>query len=131
MPVAFLDDVRYYTDQRYFARHFRWPRASRPYRKVLYHCFWSGELTQHHELCLKSLLVTQSPPYRIWLWLSGRSTRKALPRWLRVLPALSVRELHPEREVIGTPFAQRLELLTAGTPSNISDALRLLAMLKY
>jgi hypothetical protein len=35
----------------------------------LYHCVWiGGNLTDHHKLCLYSLIATQKPPFRIIWW---------------------------------------------------------------
>src|SRR5262249_24581147 len=101
--------------------------------RYVFHCYWTGVLSRHHELSLKSLVVTQSTPYEIWLWMPPESVelnRDALSS-LAGIPMLRVREYVPEREATGTAYARRIAILKTGKPPLLSDGLRTLALLKY
>lgn len=133
MPLAFLDELRYYTDYGFYQKHFKWRHRFPRLKKLRYHCFWSGPVSRYHELCLKSLLITQSPPFEVLFWLPPESIASgglALEA-LRTLPHVSIRSYVPQNEATGTAFAAHPELLNADDAVTMSDAFRLLILQKY
>jgi hypothetical protein len=149
MPLLFFDDSRYYSDAAFYANHFAWPAAGGAGERLAYHGYWSGRLNAHHELCLKSLLITQSPPYEVVVWMpSGDLVRNAafIDSFADV-PNLEFRPYLPEREASGTRFEAHVDLLrderppppdprlrgnpALGKARAISDGLRLLVLERY
>jgi hypothetical protein len=133
VPLVFLDDLRYYTDYGFYRKHFRWSRRFSRGAKLLYHCFWSGPLSDYHELCLKSLLITQSPPFEVWFWLPAASIEAGGDRLaaLGALPHVRVKAYVPEREATGTPLESRNDLLSPSRSVDMANAFRVLVQLKY
>lgn len=147
MPLRFLSDRRLYTEYQHYRDDFVWSgQDDDPTRRLLYHCYWSGPLGRHHELSLKSLLLTQSGSYEVWIWMPPDD----LARNRRFIAAhahlarLVFKEYVPEDEARGTPFAASAALLRdeaplalggrpprARKPPAISDGLRLVVLGKY
>ena len=142
MPFVFLDDPRLYRDYQHCRDAFHWPPPEGEPETIIYHCYWSGPLTPHHELSVKSLLLTQSPPYEVWIWVPPED----LPRnqeWLSSLGGLSpvrLKAFHPEAEAAGTIYEDHLHLprgkdwLGPGRwrqSLNVSNCLRILALGRY
>jgi hypothetical protein len=132
MPIAFLDDIRYYTDYTFYQSHFRWNTNRCSSRTTLYHCFWSGRISQYHELCLKSLLLTQAEPLAVWLWLTPETLENRSPALdvIGALPCVTLKEYRPSHEARGTVL-EGSPLLTPNRPATASDAFRVLVQLKY
>jgi Glycosyltransferase sugar-binding region containing DXD motif len=124
---------RLYRDYAYFRSHFAWDGGGAGSDLLLYHCYWVGALTQHHHLSLASLLVTQSSPFEVWLWMSPadiEANRTFLARFARVA-CVQVREYLPEREALGTILEGRTDLLRPKQPPAASDCLRTLVACRY
>jgi hypothetical protein len=147
MPLHFLSDLRLYTEYEHYRATFCWPGGgAEPAQRLLYHCYWSGVLGRHHELSLKSLLLTQSPPYEVWVWMPGEDLERNrdFVASYAGLARLSFREYAPAVEARGTVFERHTALLTdelwprslgrtprSRRPTAISDGLRLLVLGKY
>jgi hypothetical protein len=134
--ISILEDTRLYVDHLHYRQRFEWPMKTEPGARLRYHLIWDGRLTRHHELCLKSLLVSQGPPLDVSFWLPGAVAPESAVflGHLRGVSAVTVRPCVPEEEARGTPFEGRLELLRPAAPrrpSDASDALRLLLLFKY
>jgi hypothetical protein len=124
MPLTFMPDPRLYTDYNEFAARFHWPAAPSSANPILFHCYWSGPLTHHHELSLKSLLVTQSPPFEVWLWMPPESldlNRSVIDAWSNT-PAVKFRAYVPEEEGRGTIFEGHIDLLRDEAPTSRFEA---------
>ena len=132
LAVLLLDDLTLYQNHEHYRRHFRWPPGSEPAKTIRYHLIWIGRLTEHHELCLKSLLLTQ-PACDVWLWMPEESMRdnELFLDGVRRVPTIRVQPYVPEVEARGTPFEKHLDLLVGGSPERISDGFRLLVQWKY
>lgn len=135
MSLIFMPDDRLYTDYAHFCARFTWPIGSRepaPAQPLLYHAIWSGRLTRHHELSLKSLLLTQSAPYEVWLWLTPETEAANGPFLERLRsPAVRYRRFDLGPLAVGTPFEGREDLLRRSYPVFTSDIGRLLIQWKY
>ncbi len=123
MSLRFLDDKGLYTDYAHYRTHAAWNFDAPK----------EGALSRHHELCLKSLVVTQSLPYEIWLWMPPESVSRSADvlASLASIPMLKIREYIPEKEARGTVFERRIGILKTGKAALLSDGLRTLALLKY
>jgi hypothetical protein len=132
MSLVLLGDPRLYTDHAYYREHFRWQTAGAPTGRVVHHLFWSGVFIKHHELCLKSLLLTQSEPWEVWLWMPPETIARnaAFLECLTHLPIV-IKPYVPQQEARDTPFERAMQLLIGASPQHISDGLRLLALWKY
>lgn len=139
MPLLFLRDRRLYHDSAHFFRRFAW-RAPGGSGALLYHCYWAGTLGEHHELCLKSLLVTQSPPFEVWVWMPPEdlARNRDFVDSLSCAPAVRWKAYCPQEEAAGSWFAGHVGLLEddrpklpARRPAAISDGLRLLVLARY
>jgi hypothetical protein len=132
MGLQLIGDPRLYTDHAYYREHFRWPLDGAPIGRVIHHLIWIGPLTKHHELCLKSLLLTQSVPWEAWLWMPSETIAQnaAFLAHLEHLPVV-VKPYVAQAEARGTPFEGAMKLLVSDNPVNVSDGLRLLALWKY
>jgi hypothetical protein len=134
MPLLRAPDDRLYFDYHYYCDHFgsvvrRISPA--PTGPLLYHSFWQGTLTWHHELSLKSLMVTQSGPFEVWLWASSE-TIAANESFLATLDDASfrVKPCDPAQLLRDTPLDGRLELFNRRLPA-VSDAVRMVVLLKH
>jgi hypothetical protein len=138
-----LSDARLYSDYAWFVEHFEETAARLPpgrSDRLLFHCFWSGTLTWHHELSLKSLLLTQSEPLEIWLW-APPETIAANEAFLDAMrgPSFRVQACVPDELMRGTPLEGHDELFAgkdaqfAGNSieAAVSDAVRTLVMLRH
>ena len=80
MPLKFLDDDRLYTDYVYYLRNFRWQASGPVGQTLLYHCYWGGTLTKHHELsersvrCAHEITTITAWPHFVVLSRLGRRT---------------------------------------------------------
>jgi hypothetical protein len=134
VSVIFFADSLVYEDYHRYLQNFRWPLTQGESREdnLLYHCLWIGRLTAHHEFCLKSLLLTQSPPFEVWVWMppgdlvSQRWFVDAFHRHenIKFLPYV------PVREAEGTVYQPHPELLNGRWRSR-SDGFRHLILKKY
>src|ERR1700680_4722187 len=139
MPTWFIDSPRLYTDYSYFKDHFDWPNQGDGSQPLIYHCYWQGRLSRHHELSLRSLIATQSPPYRVWVWLPPNDVIENRPflNLFAKFPNVEFKAYVPEQEAIGTPYEQRIDLVAGRTSVprrvalDISNYLRLLALAQY
>src|SRR5262245_3727775 len=142
MPLVVLDDLRLYRDQAYCLTHFNWSAEKEDGGLLLYHCYWAGLLTAHHELSLKSLLVTQSPPFEVWLWMPPEDVERNQDffRLFEGTTSLRVKAWVPADEASGTLFSGHLDLLSGQDrfgpqewrrALNASNSARLLLLGKY
>jgi hypothetical protein len=134
MGLSRLTDARLYEDYAYFCDHFRAYvaslRGSRDER-LLYHCFWHGPLTAHHELSLKSLLVTQRGPLEVWLWATPDTIATNRP-FLEAMADPCLRVMACEASLLqDTPLQDRADLIRGPGLAAISDLVRTVVLLKY
>jgi hypothetical protein len=134
MPLRFLDDRRLYTDYAHYRRTPGWAAClpGPPHRTLVYHCYWIGRLTAHHELSLSSLLTTQTDPFEVWLWLSGADierNRAFLER--RSAARLRVKTYVPADLARGTPLEGRPAHYDDVSPVDSSDVFRTLVLARY
>ena len=130
--LVFLDGARLYDDYSFFRSHFTWDGSRGAEGPVLYHCYWAGALSRHHELSLKSLLVTQSPPFEVWLWLPPEdiASNQSFLASFSGTKCLRVCEYVPEREAEGTRYEGRADLLSPPSKVAASNGLRTLVAWK-
>jgi len=135
MPILFLED-RLYQDHAEFQARFRWNPGAPVVQRLLFHCYWTGVLNELHALSLKSLMVTQSPPYEIWLWMPPDDVRRNYA-FTSSLPGVVVKEYLAAQESQGTVYEGQLGLLNGldrfggRRASNIANAFRILTLAKY
>jgi hypothetical protein len=124
MSITFLNDQSLYTDFAYYQSQFNWGVNEKSPQLILYHCYWSGILSDLHELCLKSLLVTQSPPFEVWVWMppDDISRNQTIAANIQRAAGVKFKEYIPEEESKGTPFEGQLDLLQGQVRSNINKA---------
>ena len=134
--MRFLKDVKLYTDHEYFRKNFRWHGDTREPSALKYHCFWKGIMSELPLISLKSLLISQSPPFEVWIWMTAeelKANRTSIDLFERV-PNVRFREFSVEREVQNTSLEKYAKLLKDGTsrnPTKQSNGLRMLALSKY
>lgn len=147
MSLVFLADRRLYADPKHFEQHFAWPFEAPAGVPRLYHCYWTGLLTEHHELSLKSLVTTQSPPFEVWVWMpaADRDRNREFIETFRGEPRLQWKVYDAVGEAEGTLLAGHEDLLLGTAefpvknmkghpltvPRSISDSFRLLMQVKY
>lgn len=112
-----------------FRRDFSWDATGASGDLLLYHCHWAGELTRHHELSLRSLVATQSPPFEVWLWMAPEDM--ARNRGFSAPPCVRLREYVAEVEAEGTACAGLAGLLRPARPVDVSNCLRSLVTWRY
>jgi hypothetical protein len=127
MSFEFFPDNRLYTDRSYCLANFLPPADQAPVGRLLYHCFWTGEITRHHQICLNSLRLAASQPAEIWLWMKGPDLTQNRDR---IPEGVKTRLLLPDMEIDGTSLAGRLDLFTGGAAA-VSDAFRWLVLKKW
>lgn len=139
MALRFLSDRALYTDYKHYRCESDWWRelardGRRAVGRLIYHCFWTGRLGPLHEVSIKSLLATQSPPLEVWLWLPP-GMREANAEFLDILqaeaPAVRVRCYVAEQEAQGTPAEGRIEAIAGSTLALVSDLFRALVLARY
>ncbi len=141
MGLIFCSDRRLYTDARHFEQQFAWPFGELTPAPLLYHCYWTGPLSHHHDLSLKSLLITQSAPFEVWIWMPPRDlirNREFIERF-SALDHVKWQAYCAAEEARGTIYEGRMsELESSGADGNpltlarsASDVLRLLVLGKY
>ena len=141
MSLIFFDDARLYSDYAHYDERFVW-REPGPRRPLLYHCYWAGPLTGHHELSIKSLAITQSPPFEVWVWMPQEdlARNRELAASLGRCSAVKLKGYVPQVEAEGTAYQRSLALLegedkegpeSERRSTNMSNALRLLVTAKY
>src|SRR6266545_271913 len=113
MPLTFLADRRLYTDFVYYQSQFNWDVSGERSQLIIYHCYWSGILSDLHELSLKSLLVTQSPPFEVWIWMPPDDIprNRAFIAKFQQAPGIKFKSYIPREEAKGTPFEGHSDLL--------------------
>jgi hypothetical protein len=138
MPLSRLGDKQLYIDYFHYCDHFAamLPAvASALAGPLVYHCFWHGTLTKHHELSLKSLLITQTGPFEVWLWM----TPETLTANAAFLGGLDDAHLHVKpcdanqltAMALDTPLEDQVGGLLKQRIEGISDAVRTLVLLKH
>ncbi len=147
MGLIFFSDRRLYSDARHFEKQFAWPFGELKHAPLLYHCYWTGPLTPHHDLSLKSLLITQSAPFEVWIWMPPQDlirNHEFIERF-KALRHVKWKPYCAAEEVGGTiyegcpPLLSGVSELKPGgadrdaltVARNVSDALRLLVLGKY
>jgi hypothetical protein len=132
MPLQF-DHERLYVDYRYYVENFSWPCAELPAGQLIYHGYWDGILSKHHELCLKSLLVTQSAPFEVWLWIprSEFDSASAMLARFGLADRVRLKIYDTVEESAGTIYEAHVPILQTGAKSDIANWFRLLALSKY
>jgi hypothetical protein len=134
MSLVFLPDRQLYSSYHHFGQHFTWPPATSAdaSRRLLYHAYWQGALTWQHELCLKSLMLTQSAPYEIWLWMRPEWCEHNRPFVDRLhSPQLRVQACEAETLTRGTAFEGVAERIWHRPPAPVSDIVRTLVLRQY
>ncbi len=133
MGLLFLDDRALYLDHALYRSRFAREPVAPKAGLILHHSFWMGPLTAHHELSLKSRLLTQSEPYQLWLWMPADSIRRneSFVARLQAIPTVAVKSYRAEQEAEATPYQGHLELLDSADPVAVADGFRLLALYKY
>lgn len=145
MSLVFLDNPRLYTDFTYFQSQFNWNVNEDISQPMTYHCYWAGALSALHELSLKSLMITQSLPFEVWVWMppDDISRNRNFIASMQRVPAIRFKAYIPEDESKGTEFEQHLELLNgedqfqprkwkglSGVITSVTNALRMRSFLK-
>jgi hypothetical protein len=146
MALRFCADQQLYTDYSHYERAFHWNVSGAIDSTLLFHAYWSGRLGPLHHLCLRSLLLTQSPPHEIWLWMprSDLARNAAFIQSYRSIAHVHFRAYDVRVEARDTVFANRTDLLedtqllpsrgrpvTPTGPEAISDGVRLLVLGRY
>jgi hypothetical protein len=146
VALHYCADRLLYTDYAHYRRTFEWNAPGAVEGTLLYHAYWSGRLGPLHHLCLRSLLLTQSPPYEVWLWLppADLASNRAFIESYGTIPQVHFRVYDIEQEARGTVFERHLDLLEdarplpwrgrpvrSRRPEAISDGLRLLVVARY
>jgi hypothetical protein len=105
------------------------PASAEP---LLYHCFWHGTLTKHHELSLKSLLVTQTAPFEVWLW-APSETIAANAAFLGAMdhPRFRVQQCDVRSLLQDTPLQGRQDMFRWHKLPAVSDIVRTVVVLKH
>src|SRR5579872_1298734 len=133
MALMFLKDAEIYKDYLHYCRHFHWHQPpTNPPQHILYHTYWHGKLTRHHELSLKSLLLTQSDPFEIWLWLSPEdmNLNRDFASYYQRYSQITFRPYVPEAEIVGTPYDKHIDVLRSARVC-MTDGFRPLILGKY
>jgi hypothetical protein len=133
MSILFLDDRRLYSDFSYYRSNFEWENNDENDNLLTYHCYWAGLLTDHHRLSIKSLMITQSPPFEVWVWLPpGEFIRNSgFISSFNGIPGIKFKSYMPEIEARGTVFEPGLEIVRGKKPPAVSDLFRLLILWNY
>ena len=134
MPLYLLGDVRLYSDHEYcLSRTLSDAHQSENFEPLIFHSFWTGTLTRHHELSLKSILATQSAPFEIWVWMPPEDLERnhAFISGFAGTPSLRWKEYRLHEEARGTPLEGQTTLIGDGSPLALANAFRLLALEKY
>ena len=133
MPLMFLDDPRLYSDYSHYDAHRDWPSflPAPGAGTLLYHCFWRGTLTQQHELCLRSLIATQEPPFEVWLWTPQSTDLVAAFAERFDSSVLRCRRYVAEELASGTPAESCPDLLAPPSVPSESNVCRTLVLRKY
>lgn len=129
----FLNDSRLYSDYSHYCESFLPPERREGSVLVLYHCDWSGALHRHHELSLRSLLITQSPPFEVWVWVPPEdfNINRDFIRSFAGADCVRFQPYDPHHEIEGTPFEGSPHLLSPSQPAARADGFRLLILCKY
>jgi hypothetical protein len=137
MPLRFLPNPRLYTDYTYYTAHPEWIDLLGPGRgdgghTLLYHCYWEGDLLEHHALSLRSLLLTQRGSHEVWVW-RRPGTEAQDAGFLDRLhdPRVRRQEYVPAELCRGTVLEDRPELLSGLPPALASDAFRTLVLAQH
>jgi len=132
MGLKLIGDPQMYLDHARYREQFRWPDGGAPTVPVVHHLIWTGALSAHHELCIKSLLLTQSAPWEVWLWMPPETIaqNRGFIEHLNDLPVV-IKAFVVQEEARGSPFERAMDLLTGDHPRHVSNGLRLLALWKY
>ena len=134
MALSRLTDARLYDDYAHFRDCFQdhvSPLRDSSRERLLYHCFWHGPLTAHHELSLKSLLLTQREPLEIWLWATPETIAGCGP-FLETMGECALRVMPCEPSLLqDTPLRDRVDLIEGHSLAAISDLVRTVVLLKY
>jgi hypothetical protein len=134
MPMVSFDP-RLYDDYAAFEA-LDWTLETPVSRPLLFHCFWTGLLNELHALSIKSLMITQSPPYEIWLWMPPDDALRNRG-FMSSLPHVVVKEYVPAEESRGTAYEGQGALLNGEDAfgghraSNVANAFRILTLAKY
>jgi hypothetical protein len=129
----FVGDSRLYTDYQYYCAHHDRMALGGSSGKLLYHCYWNGSLTAHHALTLKSLAISQTPPFEAWVWMPAADfepNRRFVESFADV-PNIIFRPFIAEREIQGTVYGRNPDIFIGKTRAATSDLVRLLILLKY
>ena len=134
--MRFLDDPKLYTDYEYFCKHFQWSNNNPRRDTLVYHCYWTGIANALHLLSIKSLLVSQSPPYEIWVWMppTDLKANRAFVNSLTDAYCVKFLPYSVRRETQSTPFKDCHRVINGGRQAGAaakSDGLRSLALAKY
>jgi len=133
--MRFLKDLRVYTDYNYFAKHFEYPEPLNN-SSLIYHCYWNGLVNEHHSISLKSLLISQSFPFEVWIWMPAEDLVKnrAFIHEFNRIQGVTFRAYDIISEIEGTKFEQYAKIFHDGhhqSPATQSDGLRMLVLAKY
>ncbi len=134
MPLRFLADRQLYSDYRYYCDTFRWEAAPDTARLLRFHGYWAGTLDEHHELCLKSLLLTQSPPRELWVWMppADLARNHAFIASFDAVPGIAFKAYVMAREAGATLLSPHLgDVERRLSPRATSDVVRLVLLAKY
>jgi hypothetical protein len=137
MALVFLKDQRLYLDHSHYCEHPEWvdevsAADARRDDLLLYHCFWQGRLTAHHELSLRSLAATQTGPLEVWLWLTpGSAEENAAFLDALAMPSLRVKRLALPELAWGTLLQSRPDVLLGHPVQYTSDVVRTLVLAKH
>lgn len=139
-----LPDQRLYTDNDYaideleagIALPASFIADSQPEEKVIYHCYWYGEMKRKQVFSIKSLLCTQDMnKCRVILWLdihNGYHNHEQNPLLQAILPFIEVKAYDPLEEIKGTPWKGAQKMANqADNLAKRSDAFRFLVLYKY
>jgi hypothetical protein len=131
--MNFLSDHLLYTDYRSYQSRFKWAVNESDFQSRIYHCYWGGVLSQLHDLSLKSLLVTQSPPFEVWIWIPPHdfARNQRFISSFESVPNIKFKSFTLENEAKGAGIQEYLEFAQSPGPLAISNICRLLVLGNY
>jgi len=132
MPLQFLPDEKLYQSYDHYAQEFA-PTFPAHTDDIIFHWYWSGPISELHLFSLKSLLLTQTPPYSLRIWCPPEQLTERLHALadLARLNVVDIQPFDPRGEAQGTPYDGLTELLEPDTVVLRGDEFRAIALFKY